>query len=229
MTATDPFTARMDNPRSAAPLQRPYGVRGEDGLTWYPERGMGYYPVRGNGSVYDRAYFEKYCQYAQTELGRQLTLARVSLVDRYLPHGPLLDVGIGSGAFVETRGRGAPTFGFDINPAAIAWLMEKELYRDPMEGAIAGMSFWDSLEHLPEPELTLAHTEWAFMSLPVFTGPDHVLGSKHFRRDEHLWYFTRDGLIRWMGVQGFRCREHNTMESLLGREDIHTFVFERVT
>jgi Methyltransferase domain len=226
MTSTEQFLERMDE-GPVRGLRRPYGVRSEDGLTWFPERQMGYYPVRGNGLIYDRAYFEKYCTYAQTDLGRQITAARLSLVDRFLPHGALLDIGIGSGAFVEARNRGAPTFGFDVNPAGVAWLMEKDLYRDPLEGDVPGMSFWDSLEHLQEPELCLTKTTWAFMTLPIFTGPDHVLASKHFRRDEHIWYFTRDGLIGWMKAQGFQCREHNTMESLLGREDVHTFVFER--
>lgn len=226
MTSTEQFLERFSDDQPQLGIRRPYGVRNEDGLTWYPERQMGYYPVRGAGSIYDQSYFEKYCAYAATELGRQITTARVSLVDRYLPRGPLLDVGIGSGAFVEMRQRGAPTFGFDINPAAVAWLMEKELYRDPMQ-PIEAMSFWDSLEHLTEPEQLLANTKWAFITLPIFTGPDHVLASKHFRRDEHLWYFTRQGLIGWMRAQGFQCREHNTMETLLGREDIHTFVFRR--
>ena len=206
---------------------RPYGVRGEDGLTWYPERGFGYYPVRGNGTVYDRAYFEKYVGYAQTELGQQLTAARIGLVLRHMPCGELLDIGIGSGAFVQARNYFAPTFGFDINPAAVAWLMQRDLYRDPITGSIEGMTFWDSLEHLPDPQQYLAQATWAFLTLPIFTGPDHVLASKHFRRDEHIWYFTRGGLIRWMEAQGFRCVEHNTMETLLGREDIHSFAFQK--
>lgn len=208
-------------------ITRPYGVRAEDGLTWYPERLLGYYPVRANGSVYDQSYFANYQQLAETEMGRQLTAARLSLVDRYLPNGPLLDIGIGAGAFVEARNRAAPTFGFDINPAGVAWLVERDLFADPLSTPIEGMSFWDSLEHIHDPEPILANTSFVFASLPVFAGPDHVLKSKHFKRNEHCWYFTRDGLIKWMRALGFACLEHNTMESLIGREDIATFVFRR--
>ena len=66
-----------------------------------------------------------------------------------------------------------------------------------------------------------------FLCLPLFTGPEHVLRSKHFRPDEHYWYWTYEGLLWWMGEHGFTCIEHGTPESLLGREDIHTFVFNR--
>lgn len=210
-------------------LRRPFNVRAEDGLTWFPERGMGYYPVRSNGHVYDQAYFDKYVAYGKTPLGHELTAARVRLVQRFLTDGSVIDVGIGAGDFVQARGECAPTYGFDINPVGVAWLQERGLFRNPEVGEVDGLTFWDSIEHIAEPELTLSQTTWAFLSLPIFTGPDHVLRSKHFRRDEHCWYFTRRGLIDWMGGQGFVCREHTTMESLLGREDIETFVFEAVS
>lgn len=207
---------------------RPFGVRAEDGLTWYPERGMGYYPVRTNG-VYDQAYFDKYRRYAETAIGQRLTEARLELVRRYAPTAVLLDVGIGSGAFVEARNaqQSGITFGYDVNPCGVAWLLERDLYRDPLAGPVQAMTFWDSLEHIHDPEQILANAGTAFITIPIFTGPDHVLRSKHFRRDEHIWYFTRAGLIGWMAALGFACLEHNTMESLRGREDVDTFVFTR--
>lgn len=219
------MTATLPSPAST---RRPYGVRAEDGLTWYPERALGYYPVSARPSaVYDQGYFAQYQAYAATEMGRQITHARLALLDRHLPQEAVLDVGIGAGAFLEARGRSAPTFGFDINPVGVSWLMERDLFRDPLAGPIAGMTFWDSLEHIADPEPILANATWVFASLPIFTGPEHVLRSKHFKRDEHCWYFTREGLIGWMDALGFRCVEHNTSESLLGREDIGTFAFRR--
>lgn len=212
-------------------MKRPFDVRAEDGLTWFPERGIGYYPVRTNGHpVYDQAYFDNYAALSQTEMGRRLTAARLALVSRYLSSGTLIDVGVGSGAFVEARqaATGAPTLGYDINPVAITWLMERQLFRDPQHERVDGLTFWDSLEHIHEPYPMLQNAEWHFVSLPIFAGPDHALSSKHFKRDEHCWYFTRDGLINWFAAYGFVCREHNTMESLLGREGIGTFVFQAV-
>jgi len=201
-------------------------VHTEKGFTWYPERQLGYYPVSENGRpVYDQGYFDKYVQYADTELGRALTAARVALVQRHLPQGTIIDVGIGAGTFVDARRPLAPTFGYDINPAAVAWL--GPLWRDPLAGRVDGLTYWDSLEHLAHPGQMLHQANWHFLSLPIFTGPEHALASKHFRPMEHYWYFTRPGLIRWFAELGFRCLEYSAMESLLGREDIYSFVFAR--
>jgi len=204
------------------------------GLIWFAEWDMGYYPVMNGEAVYDAAYFRKYQDYDASDLGRHLTHARLSLVDRWAPEMPLIDIGIGAGAFVEARNRRAPTFGWDINPIAVEWLTRRELLLDPslIHEASAehrmALSFWDSLEHIAEPDAILRNATWVFCSLPIFTGVDHVLKSKHFRRDEHCWYWTREGLRNWMAKRGFTLREHNTQESVLGREDIDSFAFQRV-
>lgn len=195
-------------------------------LVWIPERGMGYYPVSAP-PPYDAAYFDKYVGYAATTMGQGITDARVELVNRYTL-GEVVDVGVGCGTFIMARG--ALTYGFDINPAGRHWLIDRDLWKDPTSVPVQAASFWDALEHIQDPAPILDNVgQWVFVSLPLFTGPDHVLSSKHFRRDEHYWYWTREGLIWWMGEHGFECVEHATPESLLGREDIHTFVFRRAT
>lgn len=195
------------------------------GLVWLPERGMGYYPV--NDEPYDDAYFRKYVEYSDTDLGRRLDTLRIDLVRRWAgPGAAVIDIGIGAGAFIEARG--GETYGYDINPRAVTWLKDRQLWRDPREQAADALTFWDSLEHIRDPAPMLAQArEWVFMSLPIFTGPDHVLRSRHFRRDEHCWYWTRGGLIRWMAEHGLAVVEHGTPESIAGREDIHTFAFRR--
>jgi len=67
----------------------------------------------------------------------------------------------------------------------------------------------------------------AFVSLPIFRDAHHARTSKHFRPDEHYWYWTRAGFIWFAERCGFSVIEHNTMESLAGREDIETFVLAR--
>jgi len=212
------------------------------GLVWFVEHDMGYYPViegHNGDSVYNQAYYDNYAKMGDTDLGKRITWARLALVDRFLRHGSVIDVGIGAGAFVEARNKGAPTYGWDINPVAIEWLTRKELLKNPETphppSALSpdarkgrGLTFWDVLEHIEEPDAMLSNVEWVFCSLPLFDGPQHVLRSKHFKVREHCWYFTRNGLINWMGQRNFVCREHNTMESLLGREDIHSFAFQRL-
>ncbi len=57
--------------------------------------------------------------------------------------------------------------------------------------------------------------QWVFVSLPVFKIAEHILTSRHYRKDEHIWYFTDEGIRRWFGSQGFDCAEQNTIESML--------------
>jgi hypothetical protein len=199
----------------------------EHGLTWLPEHGMG--RLRVDDAPYDVAYFRKYQSYAKTAMGAALTEARVSLVNRYTDEH-VIDVGVGSGAFVQARG--GWTWGYDVNPEGVRWLQEHARWRDPYEGGPHNaLCFWDVLEHIAEPARILSNVRrYVFVSLPIVPGdgPPHPEW-KHFRRDEHCWYWTRHGFETWMGAHGFAKRLYSDMETLLGREDIGTFVFERVT
>jgi hypothetical protein len=69
-------------------------------------------------------------------------------------------------------------------------------------------------------------TGYVFVSIPIFKDSDHILKSKHYRKDEHYWYFTDSGFKYFMDINGFDFIESNTMESELGRESIGTYVFK---
>jgi hypothetical protein len=193
-------------------------------LSWMPEVGIGYYPVKD--SPYDAEYFVRVTANSRTQIGVRLNQARLQLVDKYLGvSDTVLDIGIGSGAFVEACQPRAK--GFDINPVAIEWLTERGLYRAPYR-PVHSMTFWDSLEHIHDPTEILKNIEcYAFVSMPIYRSLDHLMGSKHRRYDEHCWYFTHDGIKLFMGIYGFDLVEHNQMETEIGREDIGTFVFKR--
>ena len=154
--------------------------------------------------------------------------ARFNFVERHY-RGPLIDVGIGSGAFIELRrGRGRTTYGYDVNPVGIAWLEERMLLVDPHLVAFDAVTLWDVLEHIPDFQSLLANVrEWVFLSLPIFCDAEHALRSKHFKPEEHYWSFTRDGLVAAMKMCGFVLVTEGTMETQLGREDIGTFAFRR--
>lgn len=193
-------------------------------LTWDEERGYGHYPVKQEDRPYDASYFEKYRRMANTPIGHALTKARVDLVRKYYHGFNLVDVGIGSGQFVTASGM----LGYDVNPAGVEWLNQRNRFADMYAGQYDAMTFWDSLEHIDDMSAAVEHIDrFAFVSIPVFSGYDDVLASKHFRPDEHIHYFTVAGLIRWFDEQGFNCREYNQIESDIGRQGIGTFVFER--
>jgi hypothetical protein len=197
-------------------------------LTWWPELGIGYYPVEAGLAPYDQDYFDNFDRNARTDLGRALMQARCNFVEQHY-RGPLIDVGIGSGAFIEQRrARGRTTYGYDINPAAVAWLEQRALLVDPYWVAFDAFTLWDVLEHIPDFQALLVNvSEWLFLSLPIFRDAEHALRSKHFKPDEHCWYFSRDGLVTAMKMCAFALVSESAIETELGREDIGTFAFRR--
>ncbi|MCP2124408.1 UNVERIFIED_ORG: hypothetical protein J2Y93_004566 [Pantoea agglomerans] len=193
------------------------------GLVWLPELGMGRFPVPPE-RPYDERYFMRYQVMGDTSLGRRLTDARINFVMRHY-QGTLLDVGIGAGQFVASR---SETLGYDVNPAGVDWLMMRGLWAELYTGHYPALSFWDSLEHIDHPDIAVSHAaKWVFVSVPLFESAEHILHSRHYRRDEHIWYWTHDGLVRWFNAHGFDCAEYNTTESELGREGIGSYAFCR--
>jgi hypothetical protein len=190
-------------------------------LQWLPELGLGWYPV--TEAPYDTGYWERYRRLDETPTAASLTASRIAWVRKFW-QGSVCDVGIGGGRFVQEFGAS----GFDVNPHAVHWLRQQGRWQDPYAGPLASVTCWDSLEHIHDPAPLLANVRgWVFTSLPIFEGPAHVLRSKHFRRDEHCWYFTHAGLASFMQRHGFEFAGHCTMEQDAGREDIHTYAFRR--
>lgn len=198
-------------------------------LTWWPQVGIGHYPVTAGIAPYDRQYFNRFARDARTGLGRALMRARYDFVEQH-HQGTVVDVGIGAGAFVELRRKqGRSTYGYDVNPAGIKWLNDRKLFVDPYLVRSEAITLWDVLEHIPDFQKLLGNArDWVFLSLPIFRDAAHVLRSKHFRPDEHCWYFTRDGLVFAMKLCGFDLVSESTVETELGREDIGTFAFRRI-
>lgn len=189
-------------------------------LLWLPDFGIGYYPVEE--APYDEAYWEKYLKMEDTEIGHALNKARLDIVSKY-SFDSLIDIGIGSGAFIKETPN---YYGFDINPSAVEWLKSVGKYKEP--SPVDALSFWDSIEHIHNPTALLENAKkYVFISTPIYTDKDHILRSKHFRPDEHCWYFTKDGIINYLGNFGFNCIEYSNIETELGREDIGSFVFVR--
>jgi hypothetical protein len=201
-------------------------------FTWWPQLGIGWYPVEAGIKPYDQDYFDNFARNADTDIGRALMQARIDFVAQHY-QGSLIDIGIGSGAFVEARRHQRPmrpTFGYDVNPCGIKWLRSRRLFADPYAAPFEAATMWDVLEHMPNYPMLLDNVrEWLFLSLPVFRDADHVLASKHYKPKEHCWYFTSEGLVFMMQSFGFELVEENRIETELGREDIGSFAFKRVS
>jgi hypothetical protein len=193
-------------------------------LQWLPELGIGYYPVQEQ--PYDSKYWQRYREMDNTPVGEQLTTMRIEMVAKHYA-GPVVDIGIGGGRFVQDR---ADTYGYDVNPLACEWLEMQSIFWDVYKVSCRAATFWDSLEHIHRPDILLSNVrEWVFVSMPIYRDGNHILRSKHFRKDEHCWYFTTRGLERFMAQLGFRCEDADNREQDAGREDITTFAFRRIT
>lgn len=193
-------------------------------LVWLPERGVGYYPVVDK--PYDDAYWQRYREMDETQMGADLTAHRIKFLQNVAGEVPsmLVDIGIGGGRFCREAG----CMGHDVNPAAERWLRDNGKLWLPDGAAAYAMTFWDSFEHIHNPAALLEKcAEWVFMSMPIYDNSEHILRSKHFRKDEHCWYFTEAGLRWFMDQHGWTLVSTDYFETFLGREDIGSFAFRR--
>ena len=203
---------RQDDRRPARPIQSLVAQFAARRLTWWPEIGIGYYPVEAGHAPYDQDYFDNFDRNA-TNAARPRADASAGRFRRAaLSIGALVDVGIGSGAFIEVRrARGRDNIRLRCQSGRHRVARRAALLVDPHLVSFDAVTLWDVLEHIPDFQSLLANVrKWVFMSLPIFRDVEHVLRSKHFKPDEHCWYFTRDRLgVRHEGMRLYaRLRKH---------------------
>lgn len=198
-------------------------------LSWYPEFDMGFYPVEA--SPYDQSYWDRYVELAATPMGEALTDSRIDWVRQWAGDSRVVDVGIGCGQFIERRrALGGETLGYDINPVAVQWLDSAGLYLDPYSEPVEAITAWDVLEHIHNPAALLQQvTRWVFATIPVVESAEQALRSKHYKPKEHCWYWTHSSFPAFMRWYGFQLVDTSTFEVELGREQVMTFTFERIS
>lgn len=190
-------------------------------LLWRDDLGIGY--LKSNGYDYDQAYWDKYLGY-RDGLGVSLTEERYKFALKHMSNtADVCDVGIGSGQFVERSGG----HGFDINPVAQKWLYAHGYFGDPYKHDFEALTMWDVLEHIDDPSPLLERHSLIITSLPIHSSLEGCLASKHLRPDEHIWHFTHEGIIKFMGLFGYECQDIADFETKLGRESIMTYCFKR--
>jgi hypothetical protein len=191
-------------------------------------RGVAWQADRAHRVAYDAAYFDKCAGYEGTEIEKIINASRVELVDMFVGvKCEVLDVGIGSGAFIRQR---ANTFGLDVNPRANAWLQAVNRFADDIE-TFPAFTFWDVIEHLDDPAEyfdRIRHGSYLFASLPIFDDLTRIRDSKHYRPGEHLTYFTHVGFIGWMAEHRFEMLRWSEAETRAGRDSILSFAFRKL-
>lgn len=208
-------------------------VTEKDDLVINIARGIAYQADKDNLIEYGKEYLQHYIDLEKSKTCHNINERRKDLVYNTCPYGKILDYGSGAGTFLKKiAGRG---YGYDINPYAVTKLKDDRVYVDPYENIpndVTCFTFWDSLEHIPQPGSILAKVKshcYVYVSIPIIDDISKVKQWKHYKPNEHLWYFTRKGFTNWMrnfdlvpwsAALDFEIKE--------GRQDIYTFVFKRI-
>ena len=177
---------------------------------------------------YGEDYYKKYVDYDNNDISDRLNMFRIAFVRKYCKS--VLDIGVGSGKFV--RSFPGNVGGYDINLFAANWLKTNFLFNDISTdlGLFSGLTFWDSLEHIPLPSellLALSSGQFVFVSIPIFDDVLLVKESRHYRPDEHYYYFSHVGMIHYMNSCGFCLLEYSNEESRIGRSSISSYAFRK--
>ncbi len=204
----------------------PFREFGDD-LNYCYEHGLMYQRDMSKTVDYDEAYFDNYINREDSEIAKKLNLVRTKLSEKYCKC--IVDVGVGSGEFIKKSK--IKVFGYDINPIGVEWLKERGLFVNIYESVpsdVQGFTLWDTLEHIPNPQeffKCVRPGDFLFISLPIFDEIEKVRQSKHYKINEHLYYYTSSGLIGFLKDSGFDFIESNEDEITAGREGIGSFVF----
>ena len=204
-------------------------------MAFYTNLGFAYLPVNIDTlKIYNDAYFDRYQGYEtqlhNSSITHELNKFRCAFVNEFTDD-LVVDIGCGSGTFIKKRRN--PTLGYDIMPKTVEWLKKQSLYIDPYEeenSSLNALSFWDSLEHIPEPDKLLRKVKmggFVFVTVPIFEEQteEAIKKSKHYRPLEHCWYFSKAGICNFM--QGFKLLEMTDDECHSGREGVMSFAFQK--
>jgi len=187
---------------------------------------------RSKTREYAQEYYELLKSYEDRRIGISINNGRLLTVAKYLnKNDKIVDIGCGCGTFIK-RYNSKNIYGYDINPFMVKRLRDKyiDIYAEDIV-SFNGFIFWDSMEHIAEPSVILKripHQAYIFISIPIFKDITKIKDSKHYRPNEHYWYFTETGLKRYLNSYGYKFIEMLDFECKAGREDIYTFVFKKV-
>ena len=164
---------------------------------------------------------------------------RTGFLERFRGEGSVLDVGCGLGFFLRALDpqrwdrHGVEPMPVPYREAARALGPDRIVNADLRaaklpSGKFDAITFWDSLEHLPNPRAILDEAARllrpggiVLIGLPNFGGYQ----ARHFGEDwfalslpHHLYHYTRETLARLLEESGFRVR---VMEDRAGSENYH--------
>lgn len=186
----------------------------------------------------DRQPFEYTSDYAESQSTNiEMSYLRLGVIAREmgfeaLTDSRVLELGPGTGCMMEVMRRHCLSVdGFDIAPTDHVTIDQDEARRRHWDLLIA----CDVIEHMPDINSIFDYTfDWAYISTPCRPDDIDLLANwRHFRPNEHLWYFTRDELSRWFDAKGYEVKYAGHVEDLIRprwdreKPNISSFVIRR--
>lgn len=181
----------MSECRKCSILHQHVDMNAEDYSNWYRDR--------YHNGVYTHSYDHDVA----------VSKLRLAAYDGFI-HGPVLDVGSGNGAFVDTcRNAGLEATGLDLGGTS-----EHKCHIEEMTGTYGTITMHDVLEHAINPVSMLQSAHRLLeddgkliIDFPDFHSPD---GEHHWKPVEHLWMLTIDDLSDLTWSTGFRIKRSTT-------------------
>lgn len=186
------------------------------------------------------------CNYTEDYANAQSTTEamsylRLALIEREmgfdaLAQARVLELGPGAGVMMNVMRRHCRSVdGFDLAPTKFATIDDTEAKRRSWDLLVA----CDVLEHFPNVESLFDYQfDWAYISTPCRPEAidwNELTGWRHFKPNEHLWYFSLEELRAWFDARGCEVRYAGHAEDLIrarwdrSKGNISSFVIKRKT
>jgi len=144
---------------------------------------------------------------------------RVGYILEHIPASELisvLDFGSGQGHFVKNMNSVIPTSAYDL-----ANLPELEDFyiQNPYQYNFSLVTFFDSLEHCYDIGWVISNIKARYICISVpwcHSYSEYWMTKwRHFKPNEHLWYFTEKSLLTFMDRMGYNCLYRGNIEDCL--------------
>lgn len=145
----------------------------------------------------------------------EMSWVRIAHLFRFLRSGRVLDIGYGNGEFIrQSLKAGYQAFGYDTHKDKTDLPVVKSI-----EGRWDAVTFFDSWEHIEDisfiDELDAGLFVVTVPNLPSLADEDFVLNWKHYKPNEHLHYFTRDSVLRFLSRHGYILLDVSDIEDVI--------------
>jgi len=170
------------------------------------------------------------------EVGKRMSYLRLGYLLGVLDFKPnsILDIGYGNGDFLEACVNTIPLcYGQDVSPYPVPNGATKV---DSLDVEVDVITMFDVLEHW-ENIYDIQHLKCKYLYISVpncdYKSKEWFTSWKHRKPDEHLWFFDKDSLIRFMNEVGFECVASSYVEDIIRKDpannpNILTAIFKKV-